>query len=336
MEELQVVKKRLRITGMAFGAIITIGTVGFKLIGGENASFFDGFYMTAITITTIGYNEVIVLDNLGRAYAVFIAFTGIGILTYFLTNMASLFIEGDLVKSRKRSQMEKKVSKMEGHYIVCGAGRVGSNIAQELLKTDREFVIADIDEDKVKLADELYEDVPCLLGDCTDDDFLLQLGVDRALGIFVTTGSDNINLVICVTARQLNYNIRIVAQSKDINHVTKMKKVGADKVVSPSFIGGLRMASEMVRPTVTNFLDEMLRSQNTPLRIEEIGIPGELAGSPLSEFNLADFDQTLILAIKEGDQWVYNPKMSYLLQKNSRLIVMTTPKEREAIQKRFG
>lgn len=336
MEELQVVKKRLIITGIIFGVIVSIGTIGFKMIGGDTATFFDGFYMTFITITTIGYTEVIELDNVGRAFAIFVAFTGIGILTYFLTNMASLFIEGDLIKSRKRNQMEKKVARMEGHYIVCGGGRVGGNIAKELSATDREFVIADIKEEVIKHVDEIYVDVPCLVGDCTDDDFLESLGVERAKGIFVTTGSDNINLVICVTARQLNHNIKIVAQSKDINHVNKMKKVGANKVISPSFIGGLRMASEMVRPTVTDFLDEMLRSQDHVLRIEEIGISSAMVGKTLEDFDLEDFDQTLVLALKEGDRWIYNPKKNYELQSNSRVIVMTTPKERAQLQKKFG
>ncbi len=335
MEELKVVESRMRITGMAFLVVVTIGTVGFKLIGGEQASFFDGFYMTAITITTIGYNEVIILDNLGRGFAVFIAFTGIGILTYFLTNMASLFIEGDLIKSRNRNKMEKKVSKMEGHYIICGGGRVGGNIAVELSQTDREFVIADVKEDVIKHNDEVYPEVPCLVGDCTDDEFLMKLGVERAHGIFVTTGSDNINLVICVTARQLNHNIRIVAQCKDVNHVNKMRRVGANKVVSPSFIGGLRMASEMVRPTVTTFLDEMLRSTENPLRIEEIGIPSDYVGKKLEDVNLDGLEQTLVLALQEGDRWVYNPKHDHVFQENTKLIAMTTPKDRQSLLKKF-
>ena len=335
MEELKVVVKRMKITGYAFLAVITIGTFGFKAIGGSSASYFDGFYMTAITITTIGYTEIIELNDFGRGFAIFIAFTGIGVLTYFLTNMASLFIEGDLIKSRNRSKMEKKVAKMEGHYIVCGGGRVGSNIARELAQTEREFVIADVKEEVIKHVDEIYPDVPCLVGDCTDDDFLISLGVERAIGIFVTTGSDNINLVICVTARQLNHNIRIVAQSKDVSHVNKMRKVGANKVVSPTFIGGLRMASEMVRPTVTTFLDEMLRSHTNPLRIEEVGVPSSFSGRKLEDIHLDDCENTLILALQEGDRWVYNPKKDHVFVDNTRLIAMTTPKERHLLLKKF-
>jgi voltage-gated potassium channel len=166
-------------------------------------------------------------------------------------------------------------------------------------------------------------------GDATDNDILIKAGIERASGLFAVTGDDNQNLVICLTAKQINSSVRIVAQCNDAKNVNKMSKAGADSVVSPGYISGMRMASEMIRPTVVNFLDKMLRGRDENLRVEEVSMPKSLVGKTLATFNLKKYPRTLLLAVKKGDNWVYNPSRSdYIIEPDNKLIIMTTPEER--------
>lgn len=329
--------RRLIIAGLLFILILLVGTIGYKIIKPE-ISLFDGFYMTVITVSTIGFSEIIDFHNNipGRVFTVFIAFVGIGLLTYLFTNVAALVIEGEINQRLKKRRMEKLANKLKNHYIICGVGSVGENIADELYKTHRDFIFADIDGDRIGELWKKYKNVPGLTGDCTQDDFLNALGVKQAKGIFIATGSDNINIVVCVTAKDMNPAIRVIAECKESKHIKKLERVGADKVISSSFIGGLRMASEMVRPTVTTFLDVMMRDQELNLRVEEVNISEKFSSKNLNELSLQDFDNTLLLAIKEGQNWVFNPKPNHLLKKKSVLVFMTTGIEHEKLVKHFG
>jgi len=329
------VLRRLKIAGFAFLGIIIIGTLGFSII--SDGEVFDAFYMTAITLTTIGFYEVIDMSSSpgARVFTVFVAFMGIGIFTYFISNVAALFIEGDIRRTFYKRKMEKKISKMDDHYVICGCGRVGSNIASELFHTERPFVMADMDESRFSILPDEIKQMPNLAGDCTDDDFLKILGVERARGVFVTTGDDNTNLVICLTARQLNPTARIVVKIIDINHAAKVKRAGADRIISPNYIGGLRMASEMIRPSVTSFLDEMTRTSHHNFRIEEVEVTESFDGKNLSELKVSDCRHTLILAVKSVDQCEYVPDQKQVLQTGDKLIIMTTPKERVIIEDRL-
>ena len=170
-------------------------------------------------------------------------------------------------------------------------------------------------------------------GDCTDEDFMKQIGIDVAKGIFVTTRDDHKNIVICLTARQLSNSLRIVSQCQNPESIKKLKMVGANKVISTALIGGLRMASEMVRPTVTTFLDEMLRDTNLNLRIEELKITDQFHGKSISDLPMGQLKDTLLLAIREEHQWKYNPPTGYRLSKDSALILMTSPDELQKLEK---
>jgi voltage-gated potassium channel len=284
--------KRIRPIVLAFLFVLLVGTLGYKLIVPE-ISFFDGLYMTFVTVTTIGYAEVVQLEgnNLGRIFTIIIAFFGIGVLTYGLSNTAAFIIETDLTKPFRERKMEKSLKKLKGHFIICGWSTVGKHVADELDQTQRPFVVGDWDQEIVDEVNGLYEYGMAFKGDCTDDDFLKKLNVQEAEGLFISTRNDHQNIVICVTARQLNKSMRIVAHCKDMDSRKKLHFVGADSVVSPSSIGGLRMASEMVRPTVTSFLDTMLRDTNQNLRIEEVTILEEYAGKTLADLPLEELEK---------------------------------------------
>lgn len=337
IEDLFQVAKRLKYAGAAFVLILILGTVGFKIIGGSEATILDAFYMSAITISTVGYHEVIALEThpYGRVFTIFFTFAGFGVLTYFLSNLVALFIEGDLRKTFLKRKMQKIIEKMDGHYIICGVGRVGKNIAEELVKTDRPFLLADLDEALLEnFVSAFDQEIPYAVGDCTDEDFLQSLGARKSKGIFVTAGDDNTNLVICLTARQLNPAMKIVVRSTDVTHSRKLRRAGANKVVSPNYIGGLRMASEMVRPAVTNFLDDMIKS-NINQRLEEFIVPQSLSGKRVSDIPIEDLDQTIILAISEDDRWRYNPSKELILRQGMHVVILTSTQERQTLERRI-
>jgi voltage-gated potassium channel len=321
---------------LILAAIIIIGAIGYWFIGEGQYSFFDGVYMTVITITTIGYGEIIDLSgNIGgRVFTIFIALSGIGVLAYILTNITATVVEGELTKSFRRRRMERIAKKARGHYIICGLGWAGLHIVNELRETKRPHII--IDENKTNLDKSLEEmsDEVFIEGDATDNDTLLKAGIEKASGLFAVTGDDNQNLVICLTAKQLNNTVRVVAQCNETKNLDKMYRAGADAVVSPGYISGMRMASEMTRPIVVDFLDKMLRGRDENLRVEEIGISPSFTGKPLAALNLKKYPRTLLLAVKKGEDWVYNPsREGYIIQPENKLIIMTTPEERNNLVK---
>lgn len=335
--ELLNVLKRLKIAGFLFVSVMLGGTLGYYLLGEEGTTWMDALYMTGITISTLGYHEVIPLDThpYGRLFTLFLIFFGFAVLTYLFSNLIALFIEGDLRSTFIKKRMQKQVDKMNDHYIICGCGRVGRNVAYELMQTEREFVIADKEESGFETVRKDMKDTPFIAGDCTDDAFLMSLGINRAKGIFVVTGEDNTNLVICLTARQLNPQLKIVGRIKEIAHANKMHRVGADRVVSPNYIGGIRMAAEMLRPAAVSFMDELMRSEFDQ-RLEECVIPDHMNGQPLSNFPVHDLENTTILALREQGTWHYSPSKSHEMKKGEHLVVITTPSERKVLEKRMN
>jgi voltage-gated potassium channel len=314
-------------------AIILIGTVGYWFIGGRQYSFVDTLYMTVITITTIGFEEVIDLSGNvgGEIFTIFIAISGVGIMAYIITNITALVVEGELTESFRRRKMEKLAGNYRGHYIVCGFGSVGCYIVNELHATKRPHVVVDINKNNMGRSQESIHDEVFIEGDATDSNILLRAGVEKAAGLFAVTGDDNQNLVVSLTAKQLNPQLRVVTRCNDTRNSEKMKKAGADAVVSPSAIGGLRMASEMVRPTVVSFLDIMLRDRDKHLRVAELPVPESFVGRPISALNLKRFSHALLLAVKTRDNWVYNPSESYVIDQKNTLVFMTTPEGRDEL-----
>ena len=333
-EEITLLYRRLRRSGMAFLLVLLTGTTGYRILV-EGTSWFDGLYMTFLTVTTIGFTEVVNLEGntMGRVFTIFIALLGIGILTYAFSNLAALVIERDITKQLRRKRMEKIIQRMKNHYLICGASKVGIHIAEELEKTQRPFVIGDLDEDLVRDLEADYKYGKVLVGDCTKEEFLKQMGIEDASGVFVTTRDDHHNIVICITVKQLRPDVEVVSHSKEPENEKKLYAVGSKKVISPSFIGGLRMASEMVRPTVTTFLDTMLRDTDRNLRIEEVALPKPFWNKSIRDLPLTGMDQTLLLAVKEEDSWEYNPAPDYKVNSKSYLIVMTTPEELRSLNR---
>lgn len=324
--------KKFFISLLAIFCILLIGTVGFEILSKKEVSWIDAFYMTFITITTIGFGEIVDMNNnpLERIFTIIIAISGIGVFTYMLSNFTAFIIEDTFVKSLRKRKIMKIINKIKHHYIICGGNDIAVNIANELIKTKREFVL--IDKNEKVIENFPNTDILFLNEDPTDDNSLLMANIKSAAGLFAVMDDDNSNLVVSFSARQLNDKLRIIAMCKSYNHVEKIKHAGADSVISPNTIGSLRIASEMVRPKVVTFLDTMLRSKEHSLRIEEIKIPSKLAGKRIDETELFNNKGLLIIAKMVGDEWQFNPGKKTILQEDDVFICMVEPEIRLEIE----
>jgi voltage-gated potassium channel len=313
-------------------AILIAGTIGYRTIGGAQTSLVDAVYMTFITVATIGYGEIVDLSHSpgGRVFTMAIATAGILNFTYMMGAFTAFLVEGDINQALRRRSMQKRIDKLSDHYLICGIGRVGTNVAHELSVTNREFVIIDVNQHKIDEFRERYPDAMYLHGDGSEDEILLDAGIGRAAGVFAITGDDSKNLVITLSAKQLNPTARVVARCHEVNYIEKIRKVGADAIVSPDFTGGMRIASSMIRPQVVSFLDEMLRMDNA-LRVEEVLVPKSFASTTLGELGLRKAEYVL-LAVRAGGKWVFNPQRDYELKAQDTLIVMTTPGGRRTLE----
>ncbi len=326
----------LRLVYGAIGALVFVhvfGTVGYMWLTEHKYSWFDCFYMTFITVATIGFGEIIDMSSNepARILTVVIGILGAGNLSLLFSVVTVAVLETDLNGSLRRRRMEKAIKKLKGHYILCGFGRVGRNIAHELEATNRHFVA--IDEDGQRL-DEYKERNPGFLylqGDASDDDVLQAADLADAKGVFAVTGDDSRNLMIVFTARQLKPDVRVVARCQETRNIEKMRKAGADAIVSPDFTGGMRIASAMIRPQVVSFLDEMLKSEKN-LRIEEIPVPAGFIPKSLGLLNLYGPNFVLIAIRERTGSWEFNPGREFIVKPGFTLIAMAGPVGRKELE----
>lgn len=318
---------------LAFVIIMMVGTAGYWKVSGGKATLLDCAYMTFITIATIGYGEVIDMSASpgGRVFTMVIGFLGVANVFYMTSKMTAFIVEGDLNESLRRHRMQREIEEVGGHYIVCGIGRVGTNVLNELVATGRPSVVIEPESAALEAMREAYPRQLYLHGDGADDALLVAAGVQRAAGVFAVTGDDNKNLVITLSAKQLNPSARVVARCHDVRFVDKIRRVGADDIVSPDFTGALRIASSMLRPAVVSFLDEMLRSDQG-LRVEEIVLPPSGTERRIAELAPPDTDY-VVLALRRDGRWEFNPPSESRAKPGSTLVVMTTPQGRAKLER---
>ena len=322
-------------SAIALGTVLVTGTVGYRILA-PGSSWLDYFYMTFITIATIGYGEIFDISHnpAARVFTMFVAFTGIAITTYIMSVFTAFLIEGRINAALWRSRMEKNIHKLRQHYIVCGVGRVGHNVANELAATKRPYIVIDEALPTIELHLQRHPGTMYIHGDACDDDVLLKGHIETAQGVFAVTGDDSRNLLITITAKQLNPRVRVVARCHEVRNIEKIRKAGADAIVSPDFTGGLRIASAMIRPHVVNFLDEMLKSDDD-LRVEEIIVPPGFEPATLGSLHLRGEDY-IVLAVRNASGWLFNPGATVTLRPRDALVVMANPAGRVALESMFA
>ncbi len=318
---------------LAFGAVATtvvVGTGGYWLIGEGQWPLIDCLYMTMIGLTTAGFGEILPLGTTtwGRPFTILLLSGGVVSVGWFVASAAAFLIEGDLTGIAWRRRMDKRVKALKDHVVICGAGSTGIHCVRELAAVGAEFVVVDGREAVAKEVSAAYG-CAAVVGDATHDEVLLEAGIERARGCISALTEDKDNLFVTVTARALNPQLRIVAKAIDLRADAKLRRAGADAVVSPNMIGGLRMAAEMVRPEVVSFLDEMVRDTSRTLRIEEVPVPPgtPLAGRSVGELGLARHG-LLLLAVRPvagQPRYLYNPDPAHRLAGGETLIVLGEP-----------
>lgn len=297
--------------------LFVIGTAGYMLI--EEWSLLDAFYMTAITLTTVGFGEIEPLSTNGRIFTVGLLVAGVSFIAYGLEYLLTANL-GDTWRKRR---MIRTIEQMENHVIVCGYGRVGESAISSLINTKREIVVVEKDAEKTAVLEE--EGLVYLQGDATKDEVLQQAGIDKAWGMLVCTGDDSRNLFIVLSARALNSELYIVTRSVDADNERKMRRAGANRVVSPYQIGGQHMANIIIRPHVTDFFDVVTLDGGIELWVEELVIAptSPLIGKTLADVNVRRETGVSIIAMwREGRSTI--PDAQTVLFAKDELIVIGT------------
>jgi voltage-gated potassium channel len=326
--------RRLQLALILLALIFIVGIAGYVLI--EGWSFFDALYMTVITIATVGYGEVKPLSPYGRTFTIFLIILGMGILLFCISTFTAFLVEGELSEILRRRKMEKHIAKLKSHYIVAGIGRIGRHIIDELLKTGRPFVAIDNREDVCTgLSD---KGIAYIKGDATSTAVLKAANAEHAKGIFCSLQTDADNLLLIITAKGINPNLKVIAKADEDESEEKMIKAGADGVVLHKFIGGMRMLSEMVRPETVTFLDKMLKSHEEIFRFEDIIINSDSPwnGKTIKNLRLSDIDGVTIVAVKKGDKYIFNPSEDEELKSGDALIFIGETKNVREIKKLAG
>ncbi len=302
--------------------ILFLGPIGYMLL--ENTSFVDGLYLTVITITTVGYGDIVPIHPEGRLFTVVLVCCGVGYVMYVFSQITEAMVEGGLHKIVERRKMHKKITQLKDHYIVCGFGRIGMEICSILQENNRPFVVIERDDDAVKEIDRLgYVE---LMGEASDDDILLEAGIKRASGLIAVVSSDPDNLYITLTARGLNPDLFILTRSSGARGVArKLKRAGASRVISPYSIGARKMAQLIVRPTVMDFIDLAMHAGELGLRMEELVVSDKasFAGKTLMKSGLRQKFDVIVIAIKRKDEsMIFNPRKDEQILAGDILIVL--------------
>lgn len=310
------------VRGLGFiGAIVLFGVLGYMVL--EGWPFLDALYMTVITITTVGYGEIGSLSTSGRIFTIALIFLGIGIMAYFLGVVAQAMVELRVRSIIGRTKLGWRIKSIKNHYIICGYGRIGRIICQELRAQNIPVLVVDNDADSRQLLE--AAEVPFIIDDATNEDVLSEAGIERAKGLIAVVSSDADNVFITLTARGMNPNLFIVSRADDETVERKLLRAGADRVVMPYLIGGQKMAQTIIRPAVMDFLEFTVHDKDIELKLEELKVEeaSKLNGVALVDSGIRQEMNIIIVAIrKSSGQMVFNPSSQTRIEAGDILIAL--------------
>ncbi|MDT8316621.1 MAG: potassium channel protein [bacterium] len=311
-------KNRIILSIILLFFTVTAGTSGYLFIEGWN--IFDSFYMTVITLSTVGYQEVHPLSNEGKVFTIFLIFSGLGTVAYVLNYTIRFVLEGEIQEILGRRKMIKRIKELHDHYIVCGYGRMGRIICSELKSNKIPFLVVETEEIELNADDDLM----IIHGDATRDDNLKTAGIERAKGLVSVLPSDAQNLYVVLSARGLNSKLQIVARASEDGAEQKLLRAGASKVVSPYHIGGIRIAHSILKPSIVDFIEFATMSGNLELQMEEIPIQraSGLSGIALDKTDIGKKLGVIIVAIKRGEEMMFNPTGKTVIGPEDTLIAL--------------
>lgn len=321
--------------------LLFLGTLGFFILKNaysphsEQIGILDSMYYAVISLTTVGYGDNLELLNmeepgrtLGIVFTVIYLLVGYGVVLWAFSALIANFVSGSLTGLLKRREILKKIKELKGHYILCGIGRTGPTIVDELIKTNNNFVIVDQNEQELENMKSVLnnEELLYIHGDPNEEDVLLEAGIENAEGLMCNLPDDKDNVFLTLTARSLNRDLKIVSNAYDPKNMEKLVKAGTNRVVFPTQIGALRLVSEMIRPTVVSFLDRMLRDRSN-MRVSEVPLSekSKYVNKEISDSGIYEDTGLNIVAVHDPslpEEFIYNPPQNYVLKSDTKLVVI--------------
>jgi voltage-gated potassium channel len=329
------IAKRLLIDIFVFLAILFGGLAGYMAIEGWNA--FDALYMTITTLTTVGFMEVHPLSPGGRIFTILLILFGVGFILYFLGSATRMMLEGTIRDIYGRRKLEKKITHISGHYIVCGYGRIGQTVAQLLREKPLEVVVIEKDQDRIPEFQE--KDVLYVSGEATSEEILIRAGIERAKGLVAAASSDADNVYITLTARGLNPDLFILARAAEETSIKKLKRAGADRVVSPYELGARRMANTILRPAVVDFIEFAVHNRDLNLQMEEltVGSRSKIKDVTLFDSGIRKDHNLIVVAIrKKTGEMVFNPSSNTKIHEGDTLVALGDRDNLNKLEKKLG
>jgi voltage-gated potassium channel len=305
--------------------LMAVGSAGYMIIEGWN--FMDAFYMTIITMATVGYGEVHPVSFAGRILTVVLILLGVGFFLYVAGNIIQFLVEGRIRLVLGRRKLDKQINKIKGHYIICGYGRIGRVLARFLTARHIDVVVIERNQNRVAKMDE--DGILYLMGEATDESILERAGIQRAKGIVTAVATDADNVFLVLIAKQLNPHLFIVARATQNNAKKTLLAAGADKVISPYDLGARRMAHAILRPTVIRFLEMAFADESVDIQIEEIrvGPTSRMVGKTMKDSGIRrDYDLMIMVIRKADDAMTFNPKADTVIETGDIMVVVGSAK----------
>ena len=323
-------RKKLIISLILFIIVLLSGTAGYYFI--EGWKVFDSLYMTVITLSTVGFHEVEPLSKYGKAFTIGLIFFSLGVVAFAVNYGLKAIFEGEIQDVFGRRKLKKTLESLQNHYIVCGFGRMGKVICNELKLKGIQSVIVEKEPRDLDIDD----DAIIVYGDATRDDLLKSVGIDKAKGLISVLDSDAQNLYVVLSARGLNKKLFIVARANEEGSDYKLTRAGADKVVSPYHIGGIRIAHTILKPTVVDFLELTAKAGNMEIQIEEVVVEetSALAGKTIKDADIRAKNWVVIVALKKKNgKILFNPRAHTLIEEGDKVAVIGEPEHFSQFEK---
>ena len=297
----------------------------------------EALYMTVITLTTVGFQEVHPLSQAGRIFIIFLIVSGVGFILYFLGSITRMMVEGTIKDVLGRRKLEKQIDRISGHFIICGFGRIGRTVTQLLMEKPLEVVVIEKDPGCIPLFQE--KKILYVLGEATSEENLLKAGIERAKGLVAAASSDADNVYITLTARGLKPDLFVLARAAEESSIIKMTRAGADKVVSPYDIGARSMANTILRPTVIDFIELAMHNRSLDLQMEEliVGENSEIRGLTLMDSAIRqDYDLIVVAIKKKSGEMIFNPSFQAKIQEGDILVALGDRENLSRLEKKLG
>ena len=323
-------RKKLIISLILFIIVLLSGTAGYYFI--EGWEVFDSLYMTVITLSTVGFHEIEPLSKTGKAFTIGLIFFSLGVVAFAVNYGLKAIFEGEIQDVFGRRKLKKTLESLQNHYIVCGYGRMGKVICKELKRKGIQSVIVEKEPRELDVDD----DAIIIYGDATSDDLLKSVGIEKAKGLISVLDSDAQNLYVVLSARGLNKKLFIVARANEEGADYKLTRAGADKVVSPYHIGGIRIAHTILKPTVVDFLELTAKAGNMEIQIEEVVVEEEsaLAGKTIKDADIRAKNWVVIVALKKKNgKILFNPRAHTLIEEGDKVAVIGEPEHFSQFEK---